>query len=206
MSKKVRLAKPVVVSHVNNGRLRSAVLSFITVQYQCYFGTTPQLVPEFLFAAQCDDQIVGTISLDFADKARSLPMEDIYDFSRARTPWPLEMEKVAQYSRWLVVQKGISRALLYTAATYALCHNKIYALCEIRDVVADRLRAMGVDLRPISGAKLLLDKVNLEDRPYYLTEAPHPYMFLFKQMEEALQEKVRAAITDGRIVIKRSNT
>lgn len=178
-------------------------LEFIKRIAFSHYKCQPPPPPDVLFVAKNGEEIVGTTGLDLGEIDKPLPLENIYEFDKAVTPWPFQREKIVQYGRWMVTARGIADALIYSAAKHGLTHGKTHTVSEAKDHIKLKLDHLRIDARVISDAKLLLSRISKEGLAYYLDlPAPKLYMMDLKQMTEALAPGVLRSVEAGLIILK----
>lgn len=177
------IRQPHVVKHITTPYERKKVLLFIAQHYKKLFGTVPS-EPDVLFAAFSANRIVGTVALDLCDEKGRMPVETIFRFDKARTPFPYRGKHLVQVGRWIASTPGVSNVLLATAATYALQQGKLYGICDQKPSAARAAQRTGLKLHEIDDAQLLYTRVPRADRPHYMKPpAPKLYMMDLYQMQ-----------------------
>jgi hypothetical protein len=160
-------------------------------------GCLPPKTSPILFGAISEGRVVGTIGIEFGETERPLSLETIYDFDRTGSPWPFARERIVQIGRWFASQRGISVPLMYTANAYALRNGKTNGFAEMKPRIEQIARDLGMDIRQIPGAKLILDRISPDGMRYY-TEPPPPTLYMTDviQTERAFREETLRLIKE----------
>ena len=173
-------------------------LDFINKIAFSHYKCQPPPPPDVLFVAKNGEEIVGTTGLDLGEINKPLPLENIYNFDKAATPWPFQGEKIVQYGRWMVTVPGIADALICSAAQYGLAHGKTHTISEAKDHIKLKLDQLGIDARVIADAKLILERISKDGLGYYLDPPPPKlYMMDLSQMVQALGPGVARSVKSG---------
>src|SRR5579872_6308699 len=125
-----------------------------------WYGCLPPEPPKTIVVAKHGSEVIGTSALEFSNGEEPLSIESIYEFDRARTPWPFDRPRIVQFGRWAATMKDISGVLIYASTVFALNHGKIWGVSEVKDRIAERFSELGVELRFITPAKLLLERIS----------------------------------------------
>jgi hypothetical protein len=134
----------------------------------------------------------GTIALDFVEKGR-LPLESIYCIDYGKTPWPFELESIAQFGRWCATRPGVAVRLMHAAHRHALAEGKRLGLAEAKPPIVGRVQEFGMVLVEISGATLQCQSISVQREGYYSTPpAPRLYLFDIDQNASALNIYIRS--------------
>lgn len=183
----VSYGKLLVVRLVCDQGEREKALGFINQRAFSLYRATPPPPPQFLFAAYCDDEIVGTMGLDFSSGQQPFPLETHWRFDGDATPFSFERDRIAQYGRWITTKPGVSAPMVYASTLFARARGKTYCFAEAKPPVAERLAEMGCPPVPIPNASLQLENVPESGRQYYISEpAPMLYMIDLEQVERAM--------------------
>ncbi|TSC89201.1 MAG: hypothetical protein G01um10143_582 [Parcubacteria group bacterium Gr01-1014_3] len=186
---------------VGQGSDYQKALEFINKVAFNHYKCQPPPPPDVLFVATNGSEIVGTTGLDIGEVNKPLPLEIIYEFDKAKTPWPFHREKNIQYGRWMVTMRGIADALIYVAAKHGLTQGKTHTISEAKDHIKAKLDQLGIDARVILDARLMMDRISKDGLGYYLDlPAPKLYMMDLSQMVEAMEPNVRRSVKAGFIV------
>lgn len=167
---------PLVIHVAKTEEQRNKALAFIKEVAWRSHKSAPPPPPQILLVASEGEVIQGTMSLDFGDNG-PLPLETIWTFNQAETPFPFIRSKLVQFGRWMAVSSGLSLTLVYAAACFSRAHGKECIVCEVKPPVFNRLAHSGIHLSPLRNAQLVLERIPQEGRPYYTTKPlPYPYM------------------------------
>ena len=156
---------------------RHRVLAFVREQARRLYGGPAPTPSQILFFAELDCGICGTISLDFADGTRKLPLESIYCFDRNQTPWPFEPEMIAQIGKWWATHPGVAVQLMHVAHVYALAAGKAFGLAEAKPRIIARVGEFGMTHVEVPGALLRTRKMSSSGKGYHVTPPP-PQLYM----------------------------
>lgn len=191
---------PFVISLVKTDQERTEALDFINKTAAKLYDCDPPPPPEVIFTAKEGAGIVGTVALELGS-GQPFPLEIIYEFDYQKTPWPFQRELIAQFGRWMATVRGISKSLMYKVTEHALLNGKIYGLTEVKEPVRLIVQNMGIELRPIPGARLLIEKIIEKERGYYLSlPSPNLFMVSLQQKLDALKTDVMSLLSSGKVV------
>jgi hypothetical protein len=181
-----------------------AIALFSAVLGESY-NVGPPPPSQLIFTATQGAHIVGTLGVDFGNAQKPLPLEAIYEFNYNSFAWKFDRDKTAQFGRWATTIKGIAGPLNYVAASYALWCQKTDGLGEVKEHVGKRLVKLGVELHYTLNAKIALQNIPHQIRPYYRTlPLPRPCTFRLKQMKSAMESVFTQACSESRIVVEAS--
>lgn len=195
--------RPIVISLVR-GAEREATLAFVRKFMMARVRSAPPPPPSLLFAARQGNAIAGSISLDF-DKRGVLPFEHIRRFSDPLVLDPYPRERAAQFGRWAARTPGLSAALGYAAALYALKHGRVLGFCEAKPPTVSRMKSLGIELTLIPNEGVNLSRIPPEGRPYYAT-SPTPELFVMDlhQVKAELAEHACSPLEASRVLLEPS--
>jgi len=175
---------------------------FVNRKYLELFKTLPPTA-QYYFVAKHNEEIIGTLSLDFCLETDQIWLEKIYQFDHATAPLPVLRDKIAQYGRWITAMSGISgisEGLLYSATVYAEKHGRLYGWCEQKDKSYRVAKRLGIIFYPVPNAKLLLENMPPETQVYYSTPPPMKlFMASLPQARKALEPRVRVLMECGQV-------
>lgn len=197
--------RPIRIGLANQKKDREDAALLINETVERWYHCIPPPPPSVLFVAKDEDRVVGTLGIDLGEEKNPLPIEKIYEFDHTATPWPFDRLKLIQFGKWMASVKGISGVLNYVAVQYAISRGREYGCSEVKEQIAKRLQELGVEVRFIPNAKLLLEKINKEAQGYYLIPPnPKPCMVDLFQMKSALKSSTMLAVSEKRIIFDES--
>lgn len=167
---------------------RCAVVEFVQGNYMKRINVLPPTLPEATFAAFRDTAIVGAIGLEFCeDENCPFPCEHIFVFDHASLPCNSTRKETVQYSRWTVIDPGVTRTLIHTATVYAMTQGKQYGWCELKPRVHAHLVGYGVELHEVP-ATINTAAISESVSAYYTTgHPPRLYHFRLAQLAQTFQ-------------------
>lgn len=166
-------------------------------QYHC----EPHALPETVFIALRDDELVGAMALSISEGG-PLPLEETYALDYRTFPGKFSRSEVVQLGRWVATVADLSRALFYASVLHALERGRTWGVGEIKPKVARRFAQMGIHVFPMSGRPNLAN-IPAGVLPYYLLPpSPIPSAIILVDAERALREKVAMQIVQNHVAIQ----
>ncbi len=169
--------QPVSIVPAATARDRRRALGYVRRHVRRLYGGIPPPSQILLFAER-KHRICGTIALDFAEASGKFPVEDIYRIDYARTPWPFERERIAQFGKWWVSAPGVAVRLMHAAHLHALTKGKSVGLVEAKVRIVERVKDFGMTLILVPGAVLQVQGVSARGEGYYAS-LPLPRLYMF---------------------------
>lgn len=178
-----------VIRLVQTEKEREEAHSLITKLFMQYFKTSPPL-PTLLFAAFCENTIVGTAGLEVSDEKNFLPYNHIYRLSQHINDF-FPNQNAIQYARWTATKPGVSAALFYAATVCGIQLNKRFSWSISKPRSIKRLEDFGVYLRRVESAALIEENIPAYDKTYFETQ-PYPALYIgsLEQAGQALAHTV----------------
>jgi hypothetical protein len=200
----VKVCKPCLIRLAEEMPVRERALAFMKKIAQERHKCAPPPPPQIILIAETEDQeVLGTISLEFRLGGILFPVEEIYDFDHDVTPWTFDRNRLAQFGRWMTATPGISTPLMYAATTYALDQGKTHGLTEVKEVIYNLVRNMGIHLKEIESLNVRLENIPEEGRNYYLEDPPpRLYMVDLLAKKTALKLATENAVRSGLVRFK----
>lgn len=185
-----------------DSQYRPIVADFISVQYAQRIGVIPPL-PEIIFAAMINSDVVGTIALEFSNRNKPLPFEKIFLLNQTNPFHTVLRNESIQYSRWTSTETNVSIMVGYAATCYALECGRFYGWSELKPKVADRLRLLGITVLEIPDAIIQLDQVEGCVKTYYATSPlPKLYRIDLKQVASVFKQRLIKISRQQEFIIK----
>lgn len=164
---------------------RKEVEDFIEAWGQKWHGCSPPPTTGDVIAAWKEEEIVGTVGLDFSEHDKPFHLESIYDFSLVRNQLLPGGEHPRSLfvagGRWFARRPNVSRMLLHTIAEY--CSNctgsATYLLAEAKTHSLERIEQFGIPFLVIYGLPPSLDTIPAEGLKYY-AELPIPRLMIIR--------------------------
>ncbi len=160
-----------------SARDRRRALAFVRRHVRRLYGGIPP-PSQILLYAEHHRRICGTIALDFADTLERFPLETIYRIDYAKTPWPFERHKIAQFGKWWTARPGVAIPLMHAAHVHALEQGKRFGLVEAKSQIVTKVKEFGMSLVEVEEAILKIQGVSSRGEGYYAIPPP-PRLYMF---------------------------
>ena len=159
---------------------RFAVQRFMREHALRAFGCEPPLSTGVLLAAWSEGRVGGSLVLDFHEKDKTFPLENLYEPQAFQELFPegFARRHIVQAGRWFSAHKGsvVSRLLLESMRQHARAKQKRFAIGEAKPYALKRFSELGFRCDTVDKYKPDLTRIPQAGRRYYELEPP-PRLF-----------------------------
>ena len=142
--------------------------------YQC----TPSEIPDYIYTAKENNQLLSTVGVTFHKENHILPIRELYQINKQGLPLDFAWENIAQFNWFFSKKKGVFPLLLLEALRFSHKQRAKYGILQMKENIFNILSHKGFHLIQIPDATLLLKTIPDDARAYYEEDIKiHVYYF-----------------------------